>query len=184
MEKNLVSTVDREENNFFSVCSQCKSSCCVSARPPLTDERMSIIRRYLKEQNIPLHEPFVRASYAFPREDAENYCVFNDRKTGKCLIHSVKPETCVAGPITFDINLKTQKIEWHLKKETICCLAGRLYVDKERLAEHQTLAKSEILRLVRKLDAEALKAILKIEEPETFKISEDNVEKSVLTKLV
>jgi len=62
-------------------------------------------------------------------------------------------------------------------------LAGRLYADKERLARHQALAKKEILRLVKQLDAEALKAILKIEEPETFKIAEDNLEKAVLAKL-
>lgn len=177
-------TVDRDENDFFNVCSQCKSSCCVGARPPLTHERMGIIQKYLDERNVPLREPFVQASYAFPREDAENYCVFNDRKTGKCIIHAVKPETCIAGPITFDINIKTRKIEWHLKKETICRLAGRLYADKKRLARHQTLAKKEILSLVRKLDAEALRAILKIEEPETFKISEDNLEKTILAKLI
>jgi hypothetical protein len=95
----------------------------------------------------------------------------------------VKPETCVAGPITFDINTKTQKIEWHLKKRTICPLAGRLYADKERLKKHQVLAKKEIRRLVKELDTKALRAILKIEEPETFKVGENSIEKAVLTKL-
>jgi hypothetical protein len=90
----------------------------------------------------------------------------------------------VAGPITFDINTKTRKIEWHLKKETLCPLAGRLYADKERLGKHQALAKAEILGLVKELDAEALKSILKIEEPKTFMIAEDNVEKAVLAKLI
>jgi Fe-S-cluster containining protein len=179
-----VFAVDRKENDFFNVCSQCRTSCCINARPPLTTKRIKIIETHLKEQKIPLEKPFMQMCYTFPREDAENYCVFNDRKTGKCLIHTVKPETCVAGPITFDINIKTRKIEWHLKKETICPLAGRLYADKERLEKHQALAKKEILRLVRELDAEALKTILKIEEPETFKIAEDDVEKAVLVKLV
>jgi Fe-S-cluster containining protein len=179
-----MSAVDRKENDFFNICRQCRTSCCINTRPPLTPKRIKIIETYLKKQRIPLEKPFVQASYTFPREDMENYCVFNDRKTGKCLIHAVKPETCVAGPITFDINIKTQKIEWHLKKETICSLAGRLYADKERLRKHQALAKKEILRLVRELDTEALKAILKIEEPETFKIAEDDVERAVLAKLV
>jgi Fe-S-cluster containining protein len=178
-----VFTVDRKENDFFNVCSQCRTSCCINARPPLTAKRMKIIERHVKERKIPLEKPFMQMSYTFPREDAENYCIFNDRRTGKCLIHAVKPETCVAGPITFDINTKTQKIEWHLKKETICPLAGRLYADKERLGKHRSLAKAEILRLVKELDAEALKTILKIEEPETFKIAEDDVEKAVLAKL-
>lgn len=175
---------DRKENDFFIVCSQCKTSCCINARPPLTPKRVKIIETYLKKHKIPLEKPFMQTGYTFPREDAENYCIFNDRKTGKCLIHAVKPETCVAGPITFDINTKSQKIEWHLKKETICLLAGRLYADEERLAKHRALAKVEILRLVKELDAEALRTILKIEEPETFKIAEDDVEKAVLAKLV
>lgn len=176
--------VDRKENDFFNVCSQCRTSCCINARPPLTLERIGIIQAQLQEQKFSLENPFVKTSYTFPRENAESYCIFNDRKTGKCQIHVVKPETCVAGPVTFDINTKTQKIEWHLKKESICLLAGKLYRDKQRLEKHLTLAKKEILRLVRGLDAEALKAILKIEEPDTFKIDEDTVERAVLNKLV
>jgi Fe-S-cluster containining protein len=180
-----VSAIDRKENEFFSVCSHCRTrSCCINTRPPLTYKRTKIIEAHLRKQKSPLEELFVQASYVFPREDNEGYCIFNDRKTGKCLVHLVKPETCIAGPITFDINPKTRKIEWHLKKETICSLAGNLYRDEERLKKHLALAKKEILRLIRELDAEALKTILKIEEPETFKIGEDDVEKAVLAKLV
>jgi len=96
----------------------------------------------------------------------------------------MKPETCVAGPITFDINLRTKKIEWYLKMEKICPLAGVVYKDKESLTKHLESAKREILTLVRELDPEALKAILKIEEPETFKIGEDNIENRILEKLI
>jgi len=95
----------------------------------------------------------------------------------------VKPETCVAGPITFDINIKTRKIEWHLKMEKICPLAGVLYKNKGVLKKHLESAKREILNLVSELDSEALKAILKIEEPELFKIGEDNIGKDILDKL-
>jgi len=98
-------------------------------------------------------------------------------------VHSVKPETCVAGPVTFYINLQTGKIEWFLKSERICSLAGVLYKDKEALERHLSLAKKELQRLVRELDAEALCAILKIEEPETFKIGEDSLNPEVLGKL-
>lgn len=176
-------TTDRKENNFYNVCSQCATSCCISARPPLTQRRIEIIQTHLQKQKIPIKNPFAKAHYAYPKEDREKYCIFNDRKTGKCQIHAVKPETCVAGPITFDINTQTQKIEWHLKKESICPLAGKLQGDKARLGEHLTLAKNEINRLVKGLDAEALRAILKIEEPDTFKIAEDNAENLVLSKL-
>jgi hypothetical protein len=95
----------------------------------------------------------------------------------------VKPETCVAGPITFDINKRTKKIEWHIKMERICPLAGVVYKDKKLLEKHLVSAKREIRKFVRDLDAEALKAILEIAEPETFKITENSIAKNVLDKL-
>jgi len=137
----------------------------------------------LKEQKIPIDSPFAQTSYVFPKDGADGYCVFYNKKTRKCLIHTVKPETCVAGPITFDINIKNRKIEWHLKMEKICALAGVLYKNRAILKKHLDSAKKEILKLVSELDSEALKDILKIEEPETFKIDEDNIGKEMLDKL-
>lgn len=116
-------------------------------------------------------------------EDHEGYCIFYDRAAKKCRIHPVKPETCVAGPVTFDINKNSGKIEWYLKFEEICPLAGVMYRDKNALREHLQTAKREIMRLVRELPAEALRTILKREEPETFKIDEDDVEEAILSKL-
>ncbi len=172
------------QSNFFNVCSSCKGRCCINARPPLTLRRKQIIEAYLQEQKIPIKNPFVQASYIFPKEDKTGgYCVFYDKNTGKCQVHPIKPETCVAGPITFDINVKTKKIEWYLKTEKICLLAGELYKNKDALRKHLESAKKEILKLVRELDSGTLKTILKIEEPETFKIDEDNVENAVLKKL-
>jgi len=137
----------------------------------------------LKEHKLHIDSPFVEGEYAFPREDIEGYCIFYDKKTRKCQIHPVKPETCVAGPITFDINAKNGKIEWFLKMEKICPLAGAIYNRGELLKKHLESAKREILRLVSELDSGALKAILKIEEPDTFKIGEDNIEENVLNKI-
>jgi hypothetical protein len=171
------------QSNFFNVCSQCRGNCCINARPPLTLRRKQIIEEYLQEQKIPIKNLFVQASYIFPREAAEGYCVFYDKNTRKCQVHPVKPETCIAGPITFDINIETKKIEWHLKTEKICSLAGELYKNKEALQKHLESAKKEILKLVHELDSEALKTILKIEEPETFKIDEENIGNDVLNKL-
>ena len=108
--------------------------------------------------------------YVFPRLDKGGYCVFHDTKTRKCIIHPVKPETCVAGPITFDINKKTGKIEWFIKMQKICPLAGRVFEDKTLLKSHVEAAKREIKRLVDELDSKALDAILQKDEPETFKI--------------
>lgn len=44
-------------------------------------------------------------------------------------------------------------------------------------------ARRELERLVRELDAEALRAILTVEEPETFKVGEDDAPRGVLRKL-
>jgi len=137
----------------------------------------------LKAQNVSIKNPFVQTAYTFPKEDGEGYCLFYDKKTKKCQVHSVKPETCVAGPVTFDINIKTQKIEWYLKMEKICQLAGKLYKNQSMLNKHLESAKKEIFQLVRELDSNALQAILKISEPETFKIDEDNIGKDILHKL-
>jgi hypothetical protein len=138
----------------------------------------------LKEQGFPVENVFVQTSYTFPREDAEGYCIFYGKKTRKCQIHLIKPETCVAGPVTFDINKETQKIEWHLKKEKICLLAGKMCKNEKVLRKHLELAKIEILRMVQQLDPKALQTILRIEEPETFKIDEDNIGKEILDKLI
>ncbi|MBX5326731.1 MAG: YkgJ family cysteine cluster protein [Candidatus Bathyarchaeia archaeon] len=173
----------RKENDFFNICEKCPQSCCQNAKPPLTTKRRAIIEAYMRKQRVPIEKPFIRTSYTFPKVDSEGYCVFYDKKTKKCLIHPVKPETCVAGPITFDINPKTRKIEWFLKKDTICSLAGNLHKNSRMLERHLELAKREIQRLVKELDAEALKAILKIEEPETFAIDEDPIDMDVLNKL-
>ncbi|MEM3640610.1 MAG: YkgJ family cysteine cluster protein [Candidatus Bathyarchaeia archaeon] len=174
----------KRQQNFFSICNNCEMNCCQHARPPITARRQKTIEKYLKKLNISIENPFVKAAYTFPREDADGYCIFYDKESRKCLVHPVKPETCVAGPITFDINLRSKKIEWYLKTKKICCLAGVLYENSELFKEHLKRAKKEILRLVRDLESEALKSILRIEEPETFKIGENNVGKEVLAKLL
>jgi predicted HAD superfamily phosphohydrolase len=67
--------------------------------------------------------------------------------------------------------------------EKICPLAGVMYRDKALLAKHFENARKEILQLVRELAPEALKAILKREEPDTFKIGEEEIGKDALSKL-
>ncbi|MGB9714420.1 MAG: YkgJ family cysteine cluster protein [Candidatus Bathyarchaeales archaeon] len=179
-----MSKKDERQDNFFDVCSQCRGNCCKNARPPTTQKRKEIIEKYLEQQGIPIRNPFVQTAYTFPKEDDEGFCIFFDKKTIKCKIHPVKPETCVAGPITFDVNLATRKIEWYLKTEAICPLAGKLYKNKEQLRKHLESAKREILQLIRELDLPALRAILKIEEPETLKITEDKINENILNKLL
>jgi hypothetical protein len=99
------------------------------------------------------------------------------------MVHPVKPETCRAGPVTFDINRSTRKVEWHLKMIEVCSFAKALLEDPERFQEHLKIAKKEIMRLISQLDAGDLQAILKIPEPLTFKIGEDDLPKEVAEKL-
>jgi Fe-S-cluster containining protein len=171
------------QSNFFNICIECIPSCCRGVRPPLTVRRRQIIEAYLKEKGFHAENLFTHAAYVYPREDAEGYCIFFDRKTKNCQVHPVKPETCVAGPVTFDINVKNRKIEWHLKTEGSCLLAGAIGKDEEAFKRHLESAKRELFRLVSELDSGSLKAILKISEPETFKIGEDSIGEDVLEKL-
>ena len=174
------------QSSFFDTCSKCRTnySCCNDTTPPITDKRRKTIEAYLKAEKISLENLFVKTDYVFPRLDSDGYCIFHDKKTRKCIVHSVKPETCIAGPITFDISKKTGKIEWYMKMKKICQLAGSIHENKELLHKHLQAAKKEILRLVNELDSEALRAILKKQEPETFKIDEEIIEKQILEKLV
>jgi hypothetical protein len=67
--------------------------------------------------------------------------------------------------------------------EKICPLAGAMYRDKTLLAKHFETARKEILQLVKELAPEALRTILKREEPYTFKIGEEEIGNDVLSKL-
>jgi Fe-S-cluster containining protein len=167
----------------FDVCVKCKSICCKDANPPLTEERKKIIRAYLNEKKYPAENIFVEGEYAHPASDKEGHCVFLEKNTKKCIIHKVKPETCRAGPITFDVNRQTGKLEFYLKKAEICPFAQIIYDNKAQLKEHLEAAKAEISRLVNELDGRALQAILRIEEPQTFKISEETLSANVLNKI-
>ena len=167
----------------FDVCSQCKSICCQDAKPPLTEKRKKIIKKYLKEQKIKIKKPFAKENYSYPTVDELVYCGLFNKKTGKCSVHPVKPETCVSGPITFDINFRTNKIEWFLKKSELCAFAGVLFSDKAAFKVHLEEAKKELTQLICQLDADELRAIVKIDEPQTFKVGEDNLPIEVVKKL-
>jgi Fe-S-cluster containining protein len=167
----------------FDVCSECKSICCQDAKPPLTENRKKIIKKYLKEQKIKIVKPFAKENYSFPCLDDLAYCGFFSKKTGKCSVHPVKPETCVSGPITFDINFGTKKVEWFLKKSEICAFARILYKHKAAFKDHFEVAKKELNKLICQLSAAELLAIVKIEEPQTFKVGENDLPLIVVKKL-
>jgi Fe-S-cluster containining protein len=177
-------TEDRNGKTYsFDVCSKCELICCKDADPPLTRDRKEILIRYLKDKDVPATILFGGEEYSHPVADENGFCTFYNKETRKCSVHPIKPETCRAGPITFDINLKTRKVEFYLKKAELCAFAGILYEDKAGLMKHLEVAKQEILQLIRNLDADALKNILNIPEPQTFKIDENDLPKEVMNKL-
>jgi hypothetical protein len=99
------------------------------------------------------------------------------------MVHPVKPETCVAGPITFDINFRTGMVEFYLKKRNICEYAGILFEDKPALKQHFLVAREKIIELIKQLSADELRAICKIEEPDTFKYCQEPLPPEVAQKL-
>jgi len=175
---------EAQKNCRFDVCCECKLGCCQDAKPPIINERKRIIEEYMRKEEISIENPFVQANYCFPAVDEMCFCIFYHKQTKKCLVHTVKPETCKAGPVTFDINRRTQKVEWFLKTAALCSFAERLHQDDTQFKAHFKVAKAGILRLIRGLDAEALRAIMIIEEPQTFKIGEDALPKEVIGKLL
>ena len=176
-----------EENNGktyrFDVCSQCKTICCQDAKPPLTENRKKILKEFMKINKILVAKPFETKQYSYPETDANLYCNLFNKQTGKCSVHSVKPETCRAGPITFDVNFKTKKLEFFLKKSIICALAGVLHTNPEMFSSYYEAAKPEIRKLVEELSVDELRAIVKIDEPDTFKVGEENLSVAVVKKL-
>jgi uncharacterized protein len=167
----------------YDVCSECKNICCQDAKPPVSETRKKIIKEYLEKQKIRVEQPFTKENYCYPSVYETLLCKFNSKEDKKCIVHSVKPETCRAGPITFDINLNTKKVEYFLKKSEICAYAGELYKNKMAFKNHFEIAKKEILRLINELGADELRVLMKIEEPQTFKVDEEDLPLEMVKKL-
>lgn len=149
--------------DFFEVCSRCGGQCCKNANPPLSKKRLEILFKNGVEK-----EKIFFGKYAHPKAREDGYCVFFEN--GKCTIHSIKPETCVAGPFTFD--LKGEILEIYIKKESICPLVRHLKENEEAYRAQFEIAVEKIIELIKDLDEQSLSEILKIEEPETVKVAE------------
>jgi len=146
-------------------CQGCRlqGGCCFEARPPLSRERMEILRR----NGVP-EEAMEFEGYWRLRTKSDGYCVlFVD---GKCSIHSIKPETCVAGPFTFDINGGMLQI--FLKREGICPMVGFLKANPKACDALLETSVARIMHLVRGIPASEMAEILKIDEPETDLVAE------------
>lgn len=146
-------------------CGSCRLSggCCLEARPPLTQQRIEIL---LAGGVSP--EDIEFAGYKRLQLKPDGFCVlFRD---GKCSVHSIKPETCVAGPFTFDIEGSILQI--FLKKESICPMVAFLKENREAYDGLFETSVAKIVDLVYALPPSELAEVLKIEEPETELVAE------------
>ena len=98
----------------------------------------------------------------------DGFCVlFQD---GKCSIHSIKPETCVAGPFTFD--MKGNVLQIFIKRESICPMVRFLKANRKAFDGLFEASVERIMELVNSVPPEEMAEILKIDEPETDLVAE------------
>ena len=141
----------------------CGGRCCRDAHPPLS---ASCWCRLVAE-GVP-EDSFEWRGYRAVKARDDGTCIFHNGS--RCSIHTMKPETCRAGPFTFDV--KGDVIEIFLKHETICPVV-RLLKDVPEAYGHQlALAQTSISNLVAHLPNDELAAICSIDEPESEKVTE------------
>ncbi|MDD2836370.1 MAG: YkgJ family cysteine cluster protein [Methanothrix sp.] len=146
-------------------CSVCHldGGCCFEARPPLSQERIDILIK-----NGVAASAVEFAGYKRLRLKQDGFCVlFQD---GKCSIHTFKPETCVAGPFTFDI--KDNVLQIFLKRENICPMVRFLKANRKAYDGLFETSVEKIMHLIKNTPASEMAEILKIEEPETDLVAE------------
>ena len=153
----------------------CSMGCCTHVCPPITSERKRIIDRYLQDQEISPCDWLNSTSrrYAFPRETPDGSCIFFDVVQRTCRIHPVKPETCRAGPITFDLDIGRERVIWYLKSSADCLIAAELRRQPKVLSKYLLRAKKALRQLIRQLGSSALHELLLIDEPTVSQIGED-----------
>ena len=146
------------------VCSECQDrGCCFEARPPLSQERIDILQK-----NGVSPDAMEFAGYKRLRLKHDDFCVlFQD---GKCSIHSIKPETCVAGPFTFDI--KESILQIFLKRESICPMVRFLRASRKAYDGLFETSVEKIMHLAKSIPTTEMAELLKIEESETDLVAE------------
>jgi len=158
--------MDASHYNALSlICASCGlgGGCCHGARPPLTEERIKILTDNGVDPKM-----VECAGYKRLKVKEDGFCVLF--KDGHCSAHTIKPETCVAGPFTFDV--KGKVLEIYLKRETICPMVGYLNTNPEVYESLFDLSVANIIKLVEDIPQSELGEIVKIEEPDTDLVAE------------
>ncbi|MCK9405267.1 MAG: YkgJ family cysteine cluster protein [Methanothrix sp.] len=150
-------------------CDDCHlaGGCCFEARPPLSQKRIDM----LMENGVSADAiEFVGYKRLCLRQDG--FCVlFRD---GKCSIHDIKPETCVAGPFTFDI--EGDMLQIFLKRESICPMVRFLRANRKAYDALFETSVEKIMDLIRSVPEEEMAQILQIDEPQTDLVAEIRLE--------
>jgi Fe-S-cluster containining protein len=146
-----------------SVCMRCGGHCCDEAHPPIS----SACYQRLTKAGVP-EEMFEYEGYSRVKTKKNGECAL--LVNGRCSVHSCKPETCRAGPFTFDVRDAT--IEIFLKFESICPMVRMLKEVPEAYLQQYNAAVGNIAHLVRNLSDEELASVCQIDEPETEKVAE------------
>lgn len=150
------------------ICMRCGGYCCNDAHPPVSS---SCYERLIHAGISP--DLFEFTGYTRLRTKKNGECIMSDK--GKCMIHALKPETCRAGPFTFDIT--GDLIIIYLKHESICPLVNLLKEIPEAYRQQFKLAVLNIRHLVRNLTDDEISVICQVDEPDTEKVAEVQREK-------
>jgi hypothetical protein len=145
------------------ICIWCGGHCCVDAHPPVSRACCQRLKAAGLSPDV-----FEDAGYKRLKAGGNGVCILS--KDGKCIIHAIKPETCRAGPFTFDV--KGDVIEIYLKLSRICPLVTLLKETPEAYRVQYEIAVKNITHLVSNLTENEIDAICRIAEPETEKVSE------------
>ena len=144
------------------ICMQCGGHCRVDAHPPVSRSCSGRPAPAVVSEDL-----FGEAGYKRLKVPEDGACILS--KNGKCALYTIKPETCRAGPFTFDS--KGHIIEIYLKYSRTCPLVTLL---KETYQEYQIqydLAEKSITRHVRNLTQDEIDPACRIDEPEPEKVS-------------
>jgi uncharacterized protein len=151
-----------EPNDWFlraeAICAECGGHCCIGANPPLCTERIETILSHGDYRDRIEHKGYRRIR---TKENGE--CSMLEH--GLCRIHAFKPETCLAGPFTFDVTADNLAI--YLKQDAICPLVPHLKANREMYDQQFRRAVDQISYLVCRLPEAELQVISSIPEDET-----------------
>ena len=162
MDEDLCQTLSR-------ACDDCHlaGGCCFEARPPLSQKRIDILM-----ENGVSADAIEFVGYKRLRLRQDGFCVlFRD---GKCSIHEIKPETCGAGPFTFDI--EDDMLQIFLKRESICPMVRFLRANRKAYDALFETSVEKIMDLIRSVPEEEMAQILQIDEPQTDLVAEIRLE--------